>query len=271
MPTMRCRLRLCAGHLLIMASLFGAQFLNAQASSNNFDTVGNVQGCGDSALNSLFVPVDSWIYPAMLRLYSMGYVDDVFLGVRPWTRSSIGHMLEEVDSRIEDEEADGGASAADARSIYDAVQRELFPADHEVCKGRKESARVESVYTVARGISGTPLRDSYHLGSTIINDYGRPYENGLNNYTGASGFATAGRFTLYARGEFQGAQSASGYSPALYQALAEVDGTIDSVTHLAYPGQITIPGGPIQAASQGRFLEAYVAGQWHNNLIFFGK
>ena len=55
------------------------------------------------------------------------------------------------------------------------------------------------VYCVARGISGTPLRDSYHLGSTIINDYGRPYENGFNNYSGASGYATAGRFALCAR------------------------------------------------------------------------
>ena len=75
--------------------------------------------------------------------------------------------------------------------------------------------RVESVYSVARGISGTPLRDSYHLGSTIVNDYGRPYSNGFNNYSGASGYASFGRFLLYVRGEFQGAPSTAGYSPAL--------------------------------------------------------
>ena len=34
--------------------------------------------------------------------------------------------------------------------------------------------RLESAYSTVRAISGTPLRDSYHLGSTIINDYGRP-------------------------------------------------------------------------------------------------
>ena len=71
---------------------------------------------------------------------------------------------------------------------------------------------MESVYSVARGISGTPLRDSYHLGSTIINDYGRPYQGGFNNYTGVSGYASAGRFLLHVRGEFQTAPSAAGYS-----------------------------------------------------------
>ena len=84
--------------------------------------------------------------------------------------------------------------------------------------------RIESTYSVARAISGTPLRDSFHLGSTIVNDYGRPYENGFNNYSGVSGYATAGRFTLYVRGEFQGAPSAAGYSAALAQTLSAIDG-----------------------------------------------
>ncbi|WP_369294449.1 capsule assembly Wzi family protein, partial [Klebsiella pneumoniae] len=68
---------------------------------------------------------------------------------------------------------------------------------------------------MARAISGTPLRDSFHLGQTIVNDYGRPYANGFNNYSGASGYATAGPFLVYARAEFQGAPSMAGYSTAL--------------------------------------------------------
>jgi hypothetical protein len=120
-------------------------------------------------------------------------------------------------------------------------------------------------------MSGTPLHDSFHLGSTIVNDYGRPYENGFNNYSGASGYAIAGRFTLYARGEFQGAPSATGYSPALYQALATVDQTINPITGLAYGNQATIPLGPIGTATQGRFLEAYLSTQVLNHVISFGK
>ena len=83
----------------------------------------------------------------------------------------------------------------------------------------KGTVRAESVYSVARAISGTPLRDSYHLGSTIVNDYGRPYANGFNNYSGGSGFASAGRFLLYLRGEFQGAPSTAGYPSALVRNL----------------------------------------------------
>jgi hypothetical protein len=55
------------------------------------------------------------------------------------------------------------------------------------CLTQQGSTPIESVYSVIRVISDTPLRDRFHLGSTIIKDYGRPYENGLNNYSGASG------------------------------------------------------------------------------------
>ncbi len=60
------------------------------------------RACEPATLGSPFVPVDSWVYPAMLRLYSLGFVDDVFLGMRPWTRASLEHMLEQAGARIQD-------------------------------------------------------------------------------------------------------------------------------------------------------------------------
>ena len=36
--------------------------------------------CEPSKQGSPYIPVDSWIYPAVLRLYSLGYVDHVYLG-----------------------------------------------------------------------------------------------------------------------------------------------------------------------------------------------
>ena len=149
---------------------------------------------------------------------------------------------------------------------------ELHPDISGPCGMFKGHTRVESVYSISRGISGTPLHDSFHLGQTIINDYGRPYENGFNNYTGASGYASAGRFLLYVRGEFQGAPSATGYSPALARALSSVDGIpfIDPNTGQPYH-QSTIPLGPIGAATQGRFLEAYVSVHILNHEISLGK
>ena len=127
-------------------------------------------------------------------------------------------MLEQAGARIDD--ADAGPATDEAQGIYEALSEELAQDMQGPCGVYQGKARVESVYTVARAISGTPLRDSYHLGQTIVNDYGRPYENGFNNYSGASGYASAGRFLLYVRGEFQGAPSATGYSPALAEALA---------------------------------------------------
>ena len=68
---------------------------------------------------------------------------------------------------------------------------------------------LESAYTRFMGIGGTTLRDSYHLGQTISNDYGRPYQSGFNNITGFSTVDELGRFSLYVRGEYQHAPSAA--------------------------------------------------------------
>ena len=235
--------------------------------------------CQPAMLGSPYIPVDSWVYPAMLRLYSLGYVDTLYLGMRPWTRTSVMRMLEESGDLIENSETQGDPGADEARAIYDAVSHELHDDMEGPCGAHQGSTRVESVYEIARAMSGTPLRDSFHLGSTVVNDYGRPYENGFNNYFGASGYASAGRFALYARWEFQSAPSAAGYSTALAQALSSVDLSSYYVPSSSPPfgptttpyNQATIPRGPIPTATQGRFLEAYISYQYLNHVFSFGK
>jgi hypothetical protein len=230
----------------------------------------NGTDCNPVTQGSPYIPVDSWVYPAVLRLYALGYADNVYLGLRPWTRASLNHMLDETADRIQDAQGEPGAD--EAEGLYEALTHELRYDTEDSCQAQKGIVRVESVYSAMRGISGTPLRDSFHLGSTMINDYGRPYASGFNNYSGASGYATAGRFTLYARGEFQGAPSATGYSAALAQALSTVDGTtyLNSATGKPY-NQATIPMGPLAAINDGRFLEAYVSAQYLNHVFSFGK
>ena len=229
--------------------------------------------CESSTAGSPYIPVDSWVYPAVMRLYSLGFVDTVYLGMRPWTRSSVNNMLDEVGSRIED--YDSGPATDEAEKIYEALTRELRFNAQAPCQAPEDQVRVESVYSVARGISGTPLRDSYHLGSTIINDYGRPYQNGFNNYSGVSGYASAGRFLLHVRGEFHEAPSAAGYSNALAQTLANQDVGYFPVTNNPATGspyiQTTIPQGPIAAITDGRFIEAYASYRLLNHEISFGK
>ena len=268
---------LSAGLLLLMPVTVAAQQPGAPKTAApesvrqpGHDSGSVTSACQPAKLGSPYIPVDSWVYPAMLRLYSLGYVDDVFLGMRPWTRASVSRMVEQAGARLED--ADGGPAADEAQGIYNALMHELRYDTQGPCLARHGSSRIESVYSVARGISGTPLRDSFHLGSTIVNDYGRPYENGFNNYSGASGYASAGRFVLYVRGESEVAPSATGYSQALAQALSTVDETtfLNTATGLPYH-QTTIPMGPIDTTKDGRLIEAFVSAHLMNHEISFGK
>jgi hypothetical protein len=270
--------------LLIAWSTFSATPVRAQQGGGNGSQspVIDADDCVAQVLDSPYIPVDSWIYPAVMRLYSMGYIETVYVGMRPWTRANLQSMVDEVSIHIEDE--DLGPNGNEAEKIYEALTHELRNDPKDPCAKHVRGGRVESVYSIARAISGTPLRDSFHLGSTIVNDYGRPYSNGFNNYSGASGYASAGRFLIYARGEFQGAPSTTGYSSALAETLASIDGTTDffspacwlsapSCTPIPIPynQQATIPAGPIAAATNGRFLEAYASARYANHEISFGK
>ncbi len=270
-PVFQCATVL-AGLLLVTACALAAEQPASPEAAGQLgrDPSRPASVCAPSTLGSPYIPVDSWVYPAVLRLYSLGFVDNVFLGMRPWTRASLSHMLEEVGARIED--ANSGPAMEEAQDLYEALNHELHYDVQGPCRAHEGNTRIESVYTIARGISGPPLRDSFHLGSTVINDYGRPYSNGFNNYSGFSGYASAGRFLVYARGEFHAAPSATGYSQSLAQTLSAVDATtfLNLSTNTPY-NQATIPMGPIAATTNFRFIEAYASAQVLNHVISFGK
>jgi hypothetical protein len=212
--------------------------------------------------SSVYIPVDSWIYPQMVRLYEMGYVDTMFLSMRPWTRRSVLHMLEASQNAIMQSGND------EAKEILAAVSDDLADERANSDGVRPSVYGTESVYTRLMGISGTPLRDSYHLGQTINNDYGRPYESGFNNITGFSTITEAGRFSLYVRGEYQHAPSAAGYS----QAFSEELSTIDQIPSSGYNlNQSTIPTGPIAAQNPFRLVEATLSYHLLGHEISGGK
>ncbi len=197
---------------------------------------------------SVYVPVDNWIYTAIDRLHALGYADTAFLGMRPWTRIGVAHILELSADRIQFD-----TNNEEARSIYVSLVRELRPDIDRSIGGSPRRAELESIYTQIRGIGGTPLRDSFHFGQTIVDDYGRPYEGGFNNYSGFSARAMAGRFSFYFRGETQYAPSAAGYSAALAADLSE---NIDGIPFSGNSSFATIPEGPIAATGRVRVLEA---------------
>jgi len=235
-----------------------------------------------STEGSTYVPVDNWIYPALDRLHALGYVDSAFLGLRPWTRLSILHMLELSADKIETNTNDD-----EARDLYFAVLHEVKPHSDHGTSLVHPRLELESVYSQLRGIGGTPLRDSFHLGQTIVDDYGRPYESGFTNYTGFSARAEAGRFSLYYRGEFQHAASAPGYSSTLAAYLSNCidgiplssfsnsfnppDGCAGGVPPATSPQQDTIPEGPIAAVNEARVLEANLSYHLLGHEVSFGK
>lgn len=246
--------------LLVTGSFSGAR---AQTPNQSPPSVDAEPDSDNDTQGSTYVPVDSWIYPALDRLHALGYLDSAFLGLRPWTRLSIAHMLQLSADPIESD-----ANDDEAKAIYLAVLHEVKPDLDRTTTLQRPGAELESVYTDIRGIGGTPLRDSFHLGQTIINDYGRPYESGFNNSTGFSARAEAGRFSLYFRGEVQHAPSATGYSPTL---AAFLSNTVDNIPFATNPQQDTIPEGPIAVTNDARVMEANLSYHLLGHEVSFGK
>jgi len=167
--------------------------------------------------------MDSWIYPAMERLYSLGYVDTVFLGLRPWTRLSCLHMLQQSQNKIF-ETPESKPGNAEARQLYEALARALWdPRDAIDPSQFNGHAEVDRLYERTMYIAGTPLNDSAHFGSTIINDYGRAYQGGFNGLTGFEARAEDTRLTLKVRGEFQHAPGRAAYPLSVRQVIAQMD------------------------------------------------
>jgi hypothetical protein len=206
---------------------------------------------------STYIPLDSWVYPQMMRLYSMGFANTMYLGQRPWTRESVIHMLELSADDIYNSEND------QAIETYRAIRQYLEPG-YTVTKD-PSLLQVNTAYTRLMGIGGPTLRDSYHVGETLTNDYGRPYEPGFNSITGFSTTSQYGRFSLEFRGEYQQSPSATGYTLAQTETLL----VNDELTFTPY--NPTIPYGPIGAANNFRVQEANFAILLAGHEVSFGK
>jgi len=168
---------------------------------------------------SPYVPLDSWIYPGLERLIALGYLKSAILGMRPWTRMQCARLLDDATGTP----SDNGIAESKAGSLYRALLQEFTPEIERLNGASNVSARVESVYTRAMGISGTPLRDGFHFGQTLINDYGRPYWTGFNNITGVTADAELGPMAFSVQGEYQHAPAMPTSSPQVLDAIAAAD------------------------------------------------
>ncbi len=201
--------------------------------------------------SSSYISLDSWVYPAMERLYSMGYLDTAYLGLRPWTRIACARMLAKSEEKI----TNSGSPAA--KQLLTALRQEF--SDDVVALDSRAHARLESVYARALDIAGPPLNDSSHFGQTLINDYGRPYQQGFNNVDGFSGYAGAGAFSLQVRGEYQYAPGSAAYPLSVREAIAQMD------------QNPVLPPQPISQTNTFRLIDANVSMHLANHEISVGK
>ena len=200
-------LRPCGPRLLLVLGLMTAMSVSS-AQNSTPDSLPTPESSGSAG--SVYVSLDSWIYPAFDRLYALGYADTAYLGLRPWTRLSCLHILEKTQDKI-----DLAPDDSEAKRIFAALTKE-FAQDAEATSigGNIGRAELDELYSRSLYIAGRPLTDSAHFGQTIINDYGRPYEEGFNAVDGFIAWAEKGRFSLNVRGEYQ---HAPGRAPTLYR------------------------------------------------------
>lgn len=204
----------------------------------------------------VYVPLDNWVYPALRRLAALGYVPDLEGLAAPWTNSQCVLFVEEaadIASRHSEKVA-APSTNAEAIRLLSPLEKEFLDSTES-----RAEAKIESVYTRVEQISGTPLRDSYHFGQTLNDDFGRPYGAGTNTVDGFSASGTYGRFSGYFRGEYQEAGGTGTYDQSLRTLIGNLDGLP--------------PQPPERVPSVNRFdpLEMYVGAAFGNFNFTFGK
>ena len=253
-----------ASDVLIGSALgwyMGRQVVRARGSDRDPDTAnwgmfvrGEDGAGGGTSIASPYVPLDSWVYPAFDRLSALGYLQTGFAGQRPWTRRECARLVEEAGELLDEAE-----SSANLARLHAALQAEFAPELAAEESGGSSRAEIESLYLRTTGISGAVLRDGYHFGQTLVNDYGRPYGEGVNLVAGLSAYAQSGPFAVYVRGEYQRAPGLAPWPPAVESAIAAAD---------------FVPAAPVPpsaAVSRFRLVEGYVSLQWRKTTFSFGR
>lgn len=210
---------------------------------------------------SVYVPLDSWVYPVFDRLIAAQYVDTASQMNRPWTRLECARLLAEAKVHARAPE-----QSDELIEMIGSLNSE-FSSETAVLSGnRNVEARVESVYSRTTLIAGTPLRDGYNFGQTIVNDFGRPYGQGANQISGMALRASAGRFAFYLRGEGQYAQPAAPYNTSAQQAIMQYNNTLLSGGGMPYDWNLRLT-----TTNRLRTVEAYATATLANWQFSFGQ
>jgi len=221
------------------------------------------ESAGPQNLGTPYVPLDSWVYPALERLAALGMIDSAFSGLRPWTRRECMRQLVEAEDNLGDPEG----SDSEASKLVEALKREFRPESEAIGDGSDGAGfRVESVYSRTEHTSGQPLTNGYYLAQSQFNDFGRPYSQGWNTVNGFSSYATWGPWVAYVRGEEESAPSIPAYPLATREAFQVYADKNQNGPHLPL-----MPGTPTSGVAQFRLLDTYVGVMLSNFEVSFGR
>jgi hypothetical protein len=204
---------------------------------------------------STYVPIESWVYPAFDRLAAEGFAPSAIFSLRPWTRMACARLVQEAAQPI----AQDRKPPSDAATLLRSLQEEFTVELQRMDGMRNRDFRIESVEQRSTSIVGRPLTDGYHFGETIVDDYGRPFARGENDYSGISFHAAAHSFAAYAHAEFQRVPFAPVPDAAVQQTIAAADSTSAGSS------------GPPTGFMRGRLLDVYVSYTFSNSQFTFGK
>ena len=205
-------------------------------------------------MGTTYVPLDSWIYPALDRLAALGYLPKYVQAIRPIAR------LEAAKLTLQAQEETGYPEIQTGPARVVGELRREFALELANLEGAPNIGyQLESAYVGVTEIAGRPVDDSFHFAQTIYDNYGRPYGQGFNSVVGASMRAEAGPIAFYIRGEYQHSSAIAPYSPSTAQAIANVD-------QLPLNSVPTFPG-----MNQFKTIEAYAALNMNGWQMSFGQ
>jgi len=214
------------------------------------------EGSSPANHGSPYVPLDSWIYPALDRLAGLGLIDSGFAGMRPWTRRECARLLGEAE---ETSDAAGDVNP-EVQKLLSALERELnLDTESAGLTDAGGQFRLESLYSRTEHISGAPITNGFYLAQTQINDFGRPYGEGWSTVNGFSAYGTWGHWVAYVRGEAQTAPGAPPLSLSVRERISALDG-------LPLPPATSQP-----SVSQFELLDSYVGLAESNWQVTFGR
>jgi membrane-associated phospholipid phosphatase len=210
-------------------------------------------------IGSTNVPMDSWIYPALERLGSMGLIPTQNVGIRPWTRQECLRQLQQAEELADRPDGFSPGLVAEAHRLMTDLHHEL--ADEPVSY---EALSLESVYARYGTIAGPALADSYHFGQTWWNDFGRPLGRGSSFIGGVSYRAHYGRLFFYDRQELQ-------HSPGNPAESAAINALINQLDRIEPDSPQIQPIAARAAYDRQRPIELYGGVAFGGNALSLGK